>query len=78
MRRNIRYVSAGETHDYTPHLPTQILTNRYGDCKDTSQLLAVMLREAGIKVELATLGALDDGQVMESAPIQTSVVWSRR
>ena len=68
MRRNIRYVSTGETHDYTPHLPSEILTNRYGDCKDTSQLLAVMLREAGIKVELATLGALDDGQVLESVP----------
>ena len=68
MRRNIRYVSTGETHDYTPHLPSEILTNRYGDCKDTSQLLAVMLREAGIKVELATLGALDDGQVLEAVP----------
>jgi tetratricopeptide (TPR) repeat protein len=68
MRRNIRYVSAGEAHDYTPHLPAEILTNRYGDCKDTSQLLAVMLREAGIKVELATLGARDDGQIIESVP----------
>ena len=68
MRRNIRYVSTGVMHDYTPHLPSEILTNRYGDCKDTSQLLAVMLREAGIKVELATLGALDDGQVLESVP----------
>ncbi len=68
MRRNIRYISTGETHDYTPHLPSEILTNRYGDCKDTSQLLAVMLREVGVKVELATLGALDDGQVLESVP----------
>jgi tetratricopeptide (TPR) repeat protein len=68
MRRNIRYVSAGEKHDYTPHPPTLILANRYGDCKDTSQLLAVMLREAGIQVELATLGARDDGQVIEAVP----------
>jgi tetratricopeptide (TPR) repeat protein len=68
MRRNIRYVSAGETHDFTPHRPSEILANRYGDCKDTSQLLAVMLREAGVKVELATLGARDDGQVIEAVP----------
>jgi hypothetical protein len=68
MRRNIRYVSAGEKHDYTPHPPAVVLANRFGDCKDTSQLLAVMLREAGLHVELATLGAQDDGQVLENVP----------
>jgi transglutaminase-like putative cysteine protease/tetratricopeptide (TPR) repeat protein len=68
MRRNIRYVSTGVKHDYTPHPPSVVLSNRFGDCKDTSQMLAVMLREAGIAVELATLGALDDGQVIESVP----------
>jgi transglutaminase-like putative cysteine protease len=68
LRRNIRYVSAGEKHDYTPHSPGTVLANRYGDCKDTSQMLAVMLRQAGIQVELATLGPLDDGQVLEEVP----------
>jgi tetratricopeptide (TPR) repeat protein len=68
LRRNIRYISTGEKHDYTPHPPAVVLANRFGDCKDTSQLLAVMLREAGVPVELATLGALDDGQVLESVP----------
>ncbi len=56
MRRNIRYVSTGEKHDFTPHPPANVLSNRYGDCKDTSQMLAVMLREAGLRVELGTLG----------------------
>jgi tetratricopeptide (TPR) repeat protein len=68
VRRNIRYVSAGEKHDYTPHPPGRVLANRFGDCKDSSQLLAVLLREAGLKVELATLGALDDGQVNAAVP----------
>ena len=68
LRRNIRYVSAGEKHDYTPHPPWQVFTNRCGDCKDTSQMLAVMLREAGIYVELATLGTFDDGQVLKRVP----------
>ena len=68
LRRNIRYVADGEVHDYTPHPPATVFANRFGDCKDTSQLLAVMLREAGIKVELATLGVYDDGQVLEAVP----------
>ncbi len=68
VRRHIRYLSMGEKHDYTPHTPAQILDTRFGDCKDTSQLLAVMLREAGIPVGLVTLGVLDDGQVQEDVP----------
>src|SRR4029079_16932422 len=34
----------------------------------SSQLLAVMLREAGLTVELATLGAQDDGQIDTDLP----------
>jgi tetratricopeptide (TPR) repeat protein len=68
LRQKIRYVSVGEKHDYTPHSPAEVLANRFGDCKDTSQLLAVMFREAGIPVALVTLGALDDGQILESVP----------
>ena len=68
VRRNIRYVSVGERHAYTPHAPAFVLSNRFGDCKDQSQLLAVMLREAGVPVALATLGVLDDGQVLEAVP----------
>jgi tetratricopeptide (TPR) repeat protein len=68
VRRNVRYVSVGEKHDYTPHAPAQVLANRYGDCKDSSQLLAVMLREAGVPVALATLGSRGDGQVIEGVP----------
>jgi tetratricopeptide (TPR) repeat protein len=68
VRRKVRYLSAGERHDYTPHLPHQVLQNRAGDCKDSSQLLAVLLREVGIASELATLGTLDDGQVDPKVP----------
>ncbi len=68
VRRKVRYVSAGERHDYTPHAPETVLGNRYGDCKDTSQMLAVMMAQAGIHVELATLGVQDDGQIVESVP----------
>src|SRR5581483_11358539 len=69
VRRRIRYVSVGaEKHDFTPHPPDEVLASRYGDCKDQSQLLAVMLRAAGVPVALATLGTLEDGQVLEEVP----------
>ncbi len=68
MRQNIRYVSIGVGHYFTPHRPGIVLDNRYGDCKDGSQLLAVMLRQAGLKVELATLGVVGDGQVLPEVP----------
>lgn len=68
VRRNVRYLSAGHQHDYTPHKPQTVLENRAGDCKDSSQLLAVMLREVGIAVELVTLGTLDDGQISADLP----------
>ena len=68
VKRHVRYVSAGESHDYTPHQPAFVLANRFGDCKDQTQLLAVMLREAGVPVALATLGVLDDGQILDDVP----------
>jgi hypothetical protein len=68
LRRHVRYVSAGERHDYTPHKPAVVFDNLYGDCKDTSQLLAVMMKEAGVPVSVATLGVLDDGQVLPEVP----------
>jgi tetratricopeptide (TPR) repeat protein/transglutaminase-like putative cysteine protease len=68
VRRNIRYVSTGEKHDFTPHPPARVLANRFGDCKDQSQLLAVMLREVGIEVGLVTLATLGEGQIVDSVP----------
>jgi tetratricopeptide (TPR) repeat protein/transglutaminase-like putative cysteine protease len=69
VRRRIRYVSVGPIrHDYTPHLPDAVLENLFGDCKDQAQLLALMLRAAGLEVYLVTLGALDDGQILPEVP----------
>ena len=69
VRQNIRYLSRGpEGLGYTPHPPAQVLGNRFGDCKDQAQLLAVMLREVGVPVWLVTLGTLDDGQVLNEVP----------
>ncbi len=68
VRRQIRYVSAGEKHDFTPRAPGLTVAYRYGDCKDTAHLLAVMLREVGIPAGSVTLGSRGDGQIVESVP----------
>ncbi|MBO0697581.1 MAG: DUF3857 domain-containing protein, partial [Zavarzinella sp.] len=68
VRHNVRYISAGERHDFTPDPPSAVVANCYGDCKDTSQLLAVLLKEAGIPCGVATLSVRGDGQVMENVP----------
>ena len=70
VRKRVRYVSVSATGaGYTPQLPARVLANRFGDCKDQSQLLAVMMKEAGLDVELVTLGVLDDGQVIPEVPM---------
>jgi tetratricopeptide (TPR) repeat protein/transglutaminase-like putative cysteine protease len=69
VRRRVRYVSfSSARHGYTPHQPTQVHECLFGDCKDQAQLLAVMLREAGIPAALVTLGMRDDGQVVPEVP----------
>jgi tetratricopeptide (TPR) repeat protein/transglutaminase-like putative cysteine protease len=68
VRRNVRYISSGEHHDFTPDPPAVVVCNRYGDCKDTSQLLAVLLKEAGIPSALVTLSVRGDGQIAETVP----------
>jgi tetratricopeptide (TPR) repeat protein/transglutaminase-like putative cysteine protease len=68
VRSNVRYVSTGEKHDYTPHPPARTLSQRYGDCKDTAHLLAVLCRQAGLQAGVVTLGVRGDGQLQESVP----------
>ena len=68
VKRNIRYLSVGVGHHFTPHSPGDVLSNRHGDCKDTAQLLVLMMIHAGLKAELASLGVKGDGQVDEEIP----------
>lgn len=69
VRDHIRYRSRGpEGTAYTPHQPGRVLADRFGDCKDQAQLLAVMLREIGLDPWLATLGLHGDGQVLPEVP----------
>ncbi|WP_322102048.1 DUF3857 and transglutaminase domain-containing protein [Paraburkholderia sp. J41] len=56
MRFNIRYVALflGET-EAVPHRATDILRNRYGDCKDHVALYTALLAAVGIRAEAALL-----------------------
>ena len=52
VSKNIRYVSLSfGLSRYQPHLPGEVFTNQYGDCKDKATLLASMLEAAGIRAD---------------------------
>jgi tetratricopeptide (TPR) repeat protein/transglutaminase-like putative cysteine protease len=70
VRRNVRYVHLSGTtlHEYKPLKANAVFTNRYGDCKDQVQLLAVMMRQAGLRASLVSLGVRDDGQIAREVP----------
>ena len=57
VRRNIRYVGLfiGQS-PAVPHRATEILANRYGDCKDHVALFGALLAAEGIRSEPALIG----------------------
>jgi transglutaminase-like putative cysteine protease len=81
MRMNIRYVALllGETAA-TPHKVTDILANRYGDCKDHVALFGALLSAVGIRNEAALLN-LGEIHTLPSVPgyggaaINHVIVW---
>ena len=49
-QRDIRYLSFSDgIHGYKPHSPEKVYDQRYGDCKDKSFMLALMLNELGFE-----------------------------
>ena len=58
VQSEIRYysVSLGES-SHRPHSPAEVVTQRYGDCKDKSLLLARMLQSLGIEAHPALVAA---------------------
>jgi tetratricopeptide (TPR) repeat protein/transglutaminase-like putative cysteine protease len=50
IQNNIQYVYADLEHGgYTPHSASEILSSRYGDCKDQTILLISLLKSIGIE-----------------------------
>lgn len=71
MGENVRYVSVGiKDSGLKPHMPAEVLENQYGDCKDMSCAVVMMLREKGIDARPALLLTRDAGitDTMLAAP----------
>lgn len=61
VARNIRYVSLSfGVGRYQPHAASDVLANRYGDCKDKTTLLEAFLAAEGIHADPALVNALTD------------------
>ncbi len=79
VQKNFRYVSLmfGE-HGYLPYSLDEILERRFGDCKDMTLLLVVLLRSLGIEALPAIVRTRDLGDlpadVPSLAPFNHSVV----
>jgi len=51
-----------------PRSPSEVLTHKYGDCKDKSVLLVALLRAAGIPAYVALLDATDREDIQTDLP----------
>ncbi|MGC1127982.1 MAG: DUF3857 domain-containing protein [Candidatus Acidiferrales bacterium] len=58
VSQNIRYVSLSfGVGRYQPHAATDVLANRYGDCKDKTTLLEALLEAEGIHANAALINS---------------------
>jgi hypothetical protein len=69
VQDEIRYLGI-ETgiHSHQPHHPEEVLKNRFGDCKDKTYLLVVMLRKLGVEAWPAYLNSSNKGHVDDNVP----------
>jgi TonB family protein len=71
VARNIRYVSLSfGVGRYQPHYAAEVLTNRYGDCKDKATLLDALLDAEGIRSSTALINSKFDLDPDVPAPSQ--------
>lgn len=61
VQKDIAYLAVSIDKDYLagyrPHMPSDVLKNRYGDCKDKSALLAALLRAIGEEANVVLVHA---------------------
>lgn len=68
---NIRYVSLSfGIGRIQPHAASEVLANRYGDCKDKTTLLEAMLNAEGIQGEAAIVNSMFDVDIDVPSPLQ--------
>ena len=59
-------------HGFKPYKVTQVLSRRFGDCKDKAALMVALLREVGIDAEMVLLRTRAGGRI-ETAPASLAV-----
>jgi cellulose synthase operon protein C len=70
---NTRYVALEfGIHGYKPYRVSQVLSRRFGDCKDKASLLLALLRVVGVQSELVLLRTRRGGRI-ESNPASLAV-----
>lgn len=69
VQKNIRYVYAHVNRNgYSPHHASEVLKNRYGDCKDQSALIVSLLRSLGVKAQTSLVNTYADVVRKDSLP----------
>ena len=69
VAQNIRYVGMEfGINGYKPHKASEVLKNRYGDCKDHATLLIAMLRVIGVKAYPVLIPTQDIADTDPSLP----------
>ncbi len=72
VRDKVRYVSVSiGIGGYQPHPVTEIMRNKYGDCKDMTTLLCAMGQEAGIDIYQALISTKLNGLPDTTLPSAT-------
>ncbi|WP_163327745.1 DUF3857 domain-containing protein [Desulfurobacterium thermolithotrophum] len=73
VAQNIRYVGMEfGINGYKPHRASEILKNRYGDCKDHATLLISMLKVIGVKGYPVLIPTLSTPNMDPEVPIPTA------
>src|SRR5208282_3398717 len=71
VSRNIRYVSLSfGVGRYQPHAASEVLANRYGDCKDKTTLLQAFLEAEGIHGHAALINSRGNFDTDVPTPLQ--------
>ena len=69
VQREIRYLGLeGGIGAYKPRSPDQVLSQRYGDCKDKSLLLCAMLDQVGIEAVPLLVSTYDGPRLQDRLP----------
>ncbi|MDF1739969.1 MAG: DUF3857 domain-containing protein [Verrucomicrobiales bacterium] len=69
VQDEIRYLSLSEgIRSLVPNKPSKVVTKRYGDCKDKSILLALMLRKIGVAAAVGLVSSYRRGHIAEALP----------